>query len=178
MLSSVPTLIAFDLDGTVWTPDMYELWGGGAPFTATNDPNQILDSKHVPVTLCGDIRGTLQMLRQDATFSDTKVCYVSCTDEPTWAAECLELFKCDDGTPLSKVVHAELNQIYKANKQTHFRQLQEATGIAFADMVFFDNEKHNCQSVSKLGVVCIHCPNGMDKDVWTDALETFAASKT
>ena len=26
----LPKLVAFDLDGTIWSPDMYELWGGGA----------------------------------------------------------------------------------------------------------------------------------------------------
>ena len=25
----VPRLIAFDLDGTLWSPDMYMLWDGG-----------------------------------------------------------------------------------------------------------------------------------------------------
>lgn len=24
----IPKLIGFDLDGTIWTPDMYQLWGG------------------------------------------------------------------------------------------------------------------------------------------------------
>ncbi|GMI08035.1 hypothetical protein TrVE_jg12819 [Triparma verrucosa] len=33
--SPPPTLklIAFDLDGTLWSPDMYMLWSGGSPFT-------------------------------------------------------------------------------------------------------------------------------------------------
>ena len=30
MTPRTPKLVAFDLDGTVWTPDMYMLWGGGA----------------------------------------------------------------------------------------------------------------------------------------------------
>ena len=30
----LPKVLAFDLDGCVWDPEMYELWGrGGAPFT-------------------------------------------------------------------------------------------------------------------------------------------------
>ena len=24
----IPKLIGFDLDGTIWSPDMYQLWGG------------------------------------------------------------------------------------------------------------------------------------------------------
>ena len=27
-----PKVVVFDLDGCVWYPEMYMLWGGGAPF--------------------------------------------------------------------------------------------------------------------------------------------------
>ena len=30
----VPKVFVFDLDGCCWDPEMYELWGGGAPFKA------------------------------------------------------------------------------------------------------------------------------------------------
>lgn len=33
MAVRLPKIVALDLDGTVWSPDMYMLWGGGAPFT-------------------------------------------------------------------------------------------------------------------------------------------------
>ena len=31
---SRPKVVVFDLDGCVWYPEMYMLWGGGAPFTS------------------------------------------------------------------------------------------------------------------------------------------------
>ena len=34
---------AFDLDGTIWSPDMYELWGGGSPFSIV-DPHKEVHS--------------------------------------------------------------------------------------------------------------------------------------
>ena len=173
--SHLPKLIAFDLDGTVWKPDMYELWGGGAPFTKTSDPNVLLDTASSNVTLCGNIRNILTQIAS-SNFVDTKVCYVSCTDEPSWAEECLTKFCTDDGTTLADIVDKDINQIYKSNKKTHFQKIHALTGIEFKDMMFFDNEKHNCTSVSQLGVICIHCQNGMDKNVWSQALETFAAS--
>lgn len=174
----LPSLVAFDLDGTVWTPDMYELWGGGAPFTTTRDPNILLDSAQKQVRLCGNIREILSTIQQQETFSNTRSCYVSCTDEPSWAAECLAKFKCDDETTLADVVDQELNQIYKSNKQTHFRAIQKQTNIPFDEMIFFDNERANCVAVSELDVVCIHCQNGMTQEVWEKALETFAAAKS
>jgi magnesium-dependent phosphatase 1 len=51
------------------------------------------------------------------------------------------------------------------------------TNIKYDQMLFFDNERHNCTSVSKLGVICIHCQNGMNQEVWESALETFASTK-
>jgi magnesium-dependent phosphatase 1 len=59
----LPRLIAFDLDGTIWTPEMYELWGGGgAPFrvaphaSASHAPRDqaLIDRAHNRVTLLGE----------------------------------------------------------------------------------------------------------------------------
>ena len=35
--ASLPKAVVFDLDGCLWYPDMYMLWGGGAPFSIRND---------------------------------------------------------------------------------------------------------------------------------------------
>ena len=89
-----PKLIAFDLDGTIWTPDMYQLWGGGAPFVADGDgTKKLFDKTGAPVTLLGISGCILQELKTDDRWGDTKVAWVSCTDEPVWAAECMNLFK-------------------------------------------------------------------------------------
>ena len=40
-------LIAFDLDGTVWSPEMYELWNcGGSPFKIANKNGDVLTDKN------------------------------------------------------------------------------------------------------------------------------------
>ena len=36
-MSSVPRVFVFDLDGCCWDPEMYEIWGGGAPFSENKD---------------------------------------------------------------------------------------------------------------------------------------------
>ena len=81
---------------------MYQLWGGGAPFRTTEDPDTLLDTSGATVKLCGNTR---QILREIRTYPewqeiDAKIAYVSCTDEPTWADECLRKFKLgpDDGS--------------------------------------------------------------------------------
>ncbi|KFM25945.1 hypothetical protein F751_4197 [Auxenochlorella protothecoides] len=50
--------------------------------------------------------------------------------------------------------------------------LKAATGIAFKDMLFFDNESWNIK-VSRLGVVSIYTPHGMTSDNWEYGLAEF-----
>ena len=92
--------------------------------------------------------------------------------EPDWAQECLQLFDVGEKLNMKKV--GDYEEIYKANKQQHFKALQEKTGIAFEDMIFFDNQRNNIQSVSKLNVHCIFCPDGLTKQIWKSGLESFA----
>ena len=91
---NLPKLIAFDLDGTIWTPDMYQLWGGGSPFTVDGDGRKrLFDRKGTPVRLLGISSQILQTLKSEQKWENTIVAWVSCTDEPDWAADCMELFK-------------------------------------------------------------------------------------
>lgn len=166
----VPKLVAFDLDGTVWSPDMYQLWGGGAPFTVVSDA-ELRDRAAQRVWLLGSIQGILHELQTGDKWRDTKVAWVSCTDEPTWAAECLRLFKTSEGSPIGTVVHSE--QIFKSNKKTHFARLKKEFDIEYTDMLFFDNESGNIRDVAALGVKSVYCPEGMTTEVWEKGLSLF-----
>ena len=171
MAVRVPRLVAFDLDGTVWSPDMYQLWGGGSPFTFVNDA-ELRDRAGQKVWLLGSIQNILHELQTGDKWRDTKVAWVSCTDEPTWAAECLQLFKTTGGENIGSVVHSE--QIFKSNKKTHFSRLKkEFPDIEFSDMLFFDNESGNIRDVASLGVKSVYCPSGMTPEVWEKGLSLF-----
>jgi magnesium-dependent phosphatase-1 len=116
----------------------------------------------------------LHDMRYSDTFSDTICALVSCTDEPSWAQECLLKFKTTPGNE-SLITCVDSSQIYKANKQAHFQALQKQYPfISFKEMMFFDNEMHNVTSVRKLGVHGICCPHGMTEEVWNEALEAYA----
>mmetsp|Transcript_22660 Transcript_22660/g.53743 ORF Transcript_22660/g.53743 Transcript_22660/m.53743 type:complete len:202 (-) Transcript_22660:97-702(-) len=166
----LPRLVAFDLDGTIWTPDMYMLWGGGSPFRTVSN-GELRDRSGQPVRLLGISGEILDEIAVEPGWSETTVAWVSCTDEPSWADECARKFRTPSGVPLADRVREEI--IYKADKRTHFRDLRERTGIDFADMVFFDNERGNIRSVSKLGVLSVHCPNGMTREVWKDGIDEW-----
>ena len=54
--SKLPKLVAFDLDGTLWNPEMYQLWGsGGSPFTVDNQ-GTMRDCGGVQVSLIGETK--------------------------------------------------------------------------------------------------------------------------
>ena len=44
-------------------------------------------------------------------------------------------------------------------------------------MLFFDNEKHNTAATAKLGVVSVHCPQGLSADAWEGGLQLYASTR-
>lgn len=83
-----------------------------------------------------------------------------------------------DGIPLSKCFDDQnLIEISYSDKSQHFESLKRKTSIAYEDMVFFDNEYWNIESVSRMGVKCYHTPEGMTKEAWSQALEDFGMVK-
>jgi magnesium-dependent phosphatase 1 len=168
----LPKLIAFDLDGTIWLPEMYQLWGGGAPFHAHANGKDLIDSKGTTVRLLGVTEHILAEIHDNEHFNQTKLAWVSCTDEPEWADECLRKFKTSKGHILHGITDSF--EIYHSNKQTHFKNLQKKyPQISFEEMLFFDNESGNIRSVSALGVKSIYCPDGVTKDIWENGLKQF-----
>ena len=70
--------------------------------------------------------------------------------------------------------YIDSSQIYKSNKQEHFKKLKsEYKSIDYSEMLFFDNEMGNIRSVSKLGVKCVYCPDGMTEKIWEEGLGMF-----
>ena len=168
-MSTILKLIAFDLDGTIWAPEMYELWGGGSPFSIKS-PSVLLDKRKTEVTLLGKSHEILSMLSLQK--QDIKIAFVSTCDEPDWANECLQKFKLTTGKPIKSIV--DVNLIYKANKRDHFMKLkQQYPEIEYKEMLFFDNQINNISDVSRIGVECLYCPDGLTKEAWEKGLSKF-----
>ena len=91
--------------------------------------------------LLGDIQQILDELKEQGVI----ISWVSCTDEPRWANECLDLFESKNGSKLASFVDVSKGkQIFKANKQRHFEKLQKMyPSVSYNEMLFFDNEKIN-----------------------------------
>ena len=101
--SSLPAAVVFDLDGCVWSPDMYMLWGGGAPFSGPDANGDLADARGQRVRMLGAIPEILAELKVDPRWKDTIVAVASCTDEPDWAQECMRKFQLKDGLCMKDV---------------------------------------------------------------------------
>eukprot|EP00667_Euglena_gracilis_P024005 EG_transcript_27362 len=167
----LPRLVAFDLDATLWYPEMYHLWGGGAPFRKLPNGN-VQDCSGTEVYLMGNARNILHALKTKPEWANTKVAYCSGTDEPEWARECMRKIDVGDGITLEDAV--DYIQISKAGKDSHFRKIHQQSDIPFEEMLFFDNESPNIRVVAPLGVTAIYCPKGLTGDVWERGLQEFA----
>ena len=166
---SLPRVVVFDLDGTLWAPEMYEMWGGGSPFTAKENGKYLVDKKGERVNLLGDSRALLEKLiaHPAVESGETTLGLASTCDEPEWARECLNKFTLrqrDKLVPMGSVF--QHHEIFKANKREHFKRIQKATGAEFADMIFFDNQTNNIHDVSPLGVHCVYTPEGQTMGYW------------
>ena len=192
-------LATFDLDFTIWRPEMYQLQGPpklvsvndfegrktrrkGRSFvvpslslkgSSTIHVNKIAtDRVGTPISVFdGAAHALSEINRMKKEGHPMKAAISSRTDEPSWARQCMQWLIADDGTPLSECF--DYIEISYDDKSRHFESLSRKTGIAYDDMCFFDNEHRNIVSVSQLGVKCIYTPDGMTKDAWNEALRHF-----
>lgn len=152
---------------------MYELYG--PPFKVDKkDPDYVLDGSGDRVELLGASREILRELATDERWRDTTVAYVSRTEYPRWAESCLRLFSVAEGISMHDV--GQEQEIYPGTKTKHFRRILERTGILPEEMLFFDNEQWNVIDVAPMGIVSIHTPKGMTREMWKAGLEAFAAA--
>ena len=144
---SFPKAVVLDLDGTVWDPEMYQLYGG-SPFSTTSTPDVIKDCSGTKVNLYSGVLTAIRETKDSRSY----LCIASSTDEPMWARECLTKFFVDETfhEPISSKF--DVVEIYKGSKVNHLEQIRNKTGLTYEDILFIDNEQWNIRSVSSLGV--------------------------
>jgi len=169
----LPKVVVFDLDGCVWDPEMYQLWGsGGAPFKVSTDGN-LSDRSGTVVHLLGDVKNIMRELKSDTKWSDSIVAVASSCDEPDWARECIKKFPLGDNMTLSDVFDKNNIEIYKMSKNNHLNAISKQTGVDLKDMIFFDNQYGNCQTVAGVGVTSVYVPQGVTRKAFEEALAKF-----
>ena len=172
----VPKVFVFDLDGCCWDPEMYELWGGGAPFKDNQD-GTLSDKRGTRVHLLGDVRNILHELKTDAKWSGAIVAVASTCDEPSWARECIRKFPVGDGLKMVDVFQENVTEIYKAyGKDNHMRAIAEKTGVSLQEMIFFDNQTNNTSCVAGMrGPTVVYTPHGVTRELFEEGVARFPA---
>mmetsp|Transcript_15173 Transcript_15173/g.36426 ORF Transcript_15173/g.36426 Transcript_15173/m.36426 type:complete len:497 (+) Transcript_15173:110-1600(+) len=163
-LHSLPSLVVFDLDNTLWTPELYQL----RKLARSNQ----YPVAHKDVKLFPAAKTIIQQIKNDreGRFAGIKFAVASRTKSVDWAHDLLDQFELRE---LFDYV-----EIFSGDKKQHFSNLKSASGVDYSEMIFFDDARDgrygNCEPVSQLGVLSVHCPNGLyEEAIWTNALEHF-----
>lgn len=151
-----PNLVVFDLDFTLW--DAGGVWCDclRPPFKIAG--GRVVDASGAHVRVYPDTLALIEGLPAQGC----QLALASRTGEPDWARELLVLLGLMETFPFQA--------IYPSDKKAHFRQLQEESGIPYEEMLFFDDEPRNINSVGKLGVLCQHVSHGVRQADFDTAL--------
>eukprot|EP00978_Attheya_sp_CCMP212_P007231 scaffold16787_cov52-Attheya_sp.AAC.3 len=170
--TTTPSMIVFDLDNTLWTPELYQLrtlqrqrqrQEGFTPVAGTD------------VKLFEGVQDILEEIRASNSSWSKNVTFAiaSRTKSVDWAHDLLRQFDLMD-------VFLEHVQIFPGDKVQHFKNLHQQSGIPYDQMLFFDDARDgrygNCVPVSQqLGVLSVHCPDGIHtKDIFHTGMARFA----
>ncbi|KAK4058280.1 hypothetical protein OIO90_000437 [Microbotryomycetes sp. JL221] len=187
----MPKLVAFDLDYTCW--DLWVDTHVTPPLKrrGANDVNQIFDRYGTRMSYYPEVPSILLQLHH----SNVHVAAVSRTSAPKAAKQALtELLvpgSLRDMTttravatkhdPLKKQssegLIASINlfdtlEIYPGSKLNHFKTIHEDTGIAYDEMLFFDDESRN-KEVTRLGVTFVLVRDGVNRKLFESGLEAW-----
>lgn len=106
---------------------------------------------------------------------EAEMAAASRTAAPDIATKMMKLIQVREGQSVNDVVR------YKVwgtgSKVAHFKELHARTGIAYEDMLFFDDETRNRDVERKLGVMFILVEDGVTRKVYDDALAKWRAAK-
>ena len=161
-MSAFPSMIVFDLDNTIWTPELYQL--------RTHERSGITPVAGKHVRLFEGSQAIIDAIRRGDYPTGTKFAVASRTKSVEWAHDLLEQFR------LRELL--DYVEIFPGNKQLHFTNLKKASGIDYHQMLFFDDARDgkygNCVPVSNMGVLAVHCPDGLTcYSIFENALKNF-----
>ncbi|KAI5453187.1 hypothetical protein NCC49_006215 [Naganishia albida] len=160
----MPKLVCFDLDYTLW-----DLWIDThitPPIKRKGDAINSLQDRHgSEIAFYREVPDVLAELKK----SNIHIAAASRTHAPDLAREALGLLliPAEKGSSeMSKAItFFQTMEIYPGSKLRHFKSIHKKTGIAYADMLFFDDESRN-KEVEQLGVTMHLVRNGVDRNTF------------
>ena len=195
----LPSMIVFDLDDCIWTPEMHELSGKpSVPVEGPLDPLEPTTSdlgtigmrvrsrrgmwdgnEDECVMLYDGARLALRELALNPIYRGIKLAAASSSLEPTYSHACLRGIEVMPGLTLRDMF--SYDQIGRTGKLTprktsHFRELHKESGVPYEEMLFFDdcNWGDHCADVTRAyGVVSQRTPSGMRLEEFHRGLDKY-----
>ncbi|KAH8857490.1 Magnesium-dependent phosphatase 1 [Schistosoma japonicum] len=159
---SLPKLIVFDLDFTLWP-----LWCDThvfPPFVHKN--GTVYDTYEKRVDVYPDAQLILRMIRESPEIK------LACASRTSAIDVAQQLLQALNWSHLFDYI-----EIYPGSKVAHFKKFHELSGIMYKDMVFFDDETRNIHEISQLGVHCHLVNDGITLSLLENALNKFQHSR-
>lgn len=195
----LPSMIVFDLDDCLWSPEMHEL--SGTPSIPVEGPLDPLDVENSPLGTTGmrvrrrggmwdgdesecvqlfhGARLALRELALNPKYRGIKLAAASSSLEPSYSHKCLQGIEVlPDLTLRDMFTYDQIGRSGKLSprKTTHFRELHKESGIPYEEMLFFDdcNWGDHCADVTRThGVVSQRTPSGLQIEQFHRALEKY-----
>jgi magnesium-dependent phosphatase 1 len=187
----LPTMIVFDLDDCLWSPEMYTLSDvPSIPEEGDLTPNGVSDlnlrgcvGMKVPrgptVKLYSGARRVLYELATNPMYKGIILASASSSEEPTFSFSCLRGIEILPELTIERMF--QYNQIGRSgllssDKRTHFRLLHQESRVPYNEMIFFDdcNWGDHCATVAReFGVVTMRTPRGLQYSEFQEALEKY-----
>ena len=147
---SLPTVVVFDLDFTLW--DCGGLWIDctSPPFRIDGE-GRVRDRQNRHFRLYPEVLSILDELEEAGCL----LALASRTEQPSWAREVLDLMEIRQ--------RFQFEEIYPGSKVSHFEAIRSQSNATFEEMLFFDDEHRNITEVGALGVSAIHVASGMNR---------------
>jgi magnesium-dependent phosphatase 1 len=180
-MTKLPSMIVFDLDDCLWTPEMHELPGcPELPVHGKLNPNynnstsgnsngngkqkqqtgvvglQVLRYRDT-VTLYDGARRVLYELATNPVYKGVLLATASSSLEPSYSYACLAGIEILPGLTMGDMM--SFNQIGRTgnlspDKTSHFRELHDESGVPYNEMLFFDDW---CVKSILIVIVMLYC---------------------
>ncbi|PFH57737.1 hypothetical protein XA68_14646 [Ophiocordyceps unilateralis] len=168
----LPKLIVFDLDYTLWPfwVDTHVM----PPLRPNSQHSAATDRTGERLAFYDDVPTILDRLRS----SGVSLGVASRTSAPRLARELLTMLHLETGTKPCRALDIFDGglEIYPGSKIRHMEALQARTGVAFEDVLFFDDESRN-RDTERLGLTMWLVRDGMTGDELRKGLDEWRRRK-
>lgn len=164
-----PKLVVFDLDYTLWP-----FWCDthvALPLRVGADARTIIDGDGDHFGFYDDVPDILCEICDTAGMD---ACVVSQTQSPRLAQSMLSMLEVA-GRPASDFIYLTLWGT--DTKLAHLQRLRETAGVAYEDMVFFDDEANSRDVERQLGVHFVQVTGGLTKALFEHGLSSWRARR-